>query len=489
MSSSEAFSFYWHDYETFGADTARDRPVQFAGLRTNAALEPVGEPLILYARPTDDYLPHPQACLITGITPQHAAAEGLPEAEFIARIHSELAAPGTCGVGYNSLRFDDEVTRHTLYRNFFDPYAREWQHGNSRWDLIDLLRAACALRPEGITWPRRDDGLPSFKLEALTAANGIEHSAAHDALADVQATLAMARLVRRAQPRLYDFVLGLRDKHRARSLLDLQSLQPIVHISGKFGAARHNLGVIAPLLQHPRNRNEILCADLGKDPAPLIDNDPETVRGLLYTRIDDLPPDTPRPGLKSVHLNRCPVLAPLKVLDEATAARLGVDLPQCLAHQAQLLAWRDADPAAFKAHLVAICAPPTAGAAHFGVDVDCALYSGGFFSDHDRRLMQKIQSTPAPELAALQLPFEDARLPEMLLRYRARNYPQTLTAEEQRLWQVFRQRRLRGEDSSGALDIEGFNAAMREARAASGNNPRAQAILDALQTHADTLLA
>ena len=163
MSSSEP-TYYWHDYETFGADPSRDRPVQFAGLRTDADLNPVGEPLVIYSRPANDYLPHPQACLITGITPQLALEKGLAECEFIARIHEELSRPGTCGVGYNSIRFDDEVTRYTLYRNFYDPYAREWQNGNSRWDIIDMVRAAHALRPEGIEWPLREDGQPSFRL-------------------------------------------------------------------------------------------------------------------------------------------------------------------------------------------------------------------------------------------------------------------------------------------------------------------------------------
>ncbi|MBT3411535.1 MAG: exodeoxyribonuclease I, partial [Halieaceae bacterium] len=204
-------TFYWHDYETFGADPSRDRPVQFAGLRTDADLNPIGEPLVIYSRPANDFLPHPQACLVTGITPQKALAEGLPEAEFIRLIHAELAAPGTCGVGYNSLRFDDEVSRYTLYRNFYDPYGREWQNGNSRWDIIDMVRACYALRPEGIEWPLREDGQPSFRLEALTAANGIAHEAAHDALSDVHATIAMARLIKTKQPRLYDYVLKHRD--------------------------------------------------------------------------------------------------------------------------------------------------------------------------------------------------------------------------------------------------------------------------------------
>ena len=260
-------TFYWHDYETFGADPSRDRPVQFAGLRTDFDLNPVGEPLVLFARPADDVLPQPEACLVTGISPQQALEKGLPESEFIGRIERELARPGTCGVGYNSLRFDDEVTRYTLYRNFHEPYAREWQNGNSRWDLIDLVRTANALRPEGIEWPLREDDLPSFRLEDLTAANGISHESAHDALSDVRATIALARLVRERQPRLYDYVLRHRDKRSAQALLDIATMKPVLHVSGMFGAQRHNIALIVPLALHPVNRNEVICYDLDADPA------------------------------------------------------------------------------------------------------------------------------------------------------------------------------------------------------------------------------
>ena len=158
-----AETFFWHDYETFGTDPKRDRPVQFAGVRTDAELNIIEEPVMLYCAPSDDIVPNPEACLITGITPQHALEEGVCEAQFIRRIHDELSRPGTCGVGYNSIRFDDEVTRYTLYSNFYDPYAREWQNGCSRWDIMDMLRLTRALRPDGIVWPTYEDGSPGLK--------------------------------------------------------------------------------------------------------------------------------------------------------------------------------------------------------------------------------------------------------------------------------------------------------------------------------------
>jgi exodeoxyribonuclease-1 len=479
-------SFYWHDYETFGADPARDRPAQFAGLRTDAGLEVIGEPLVLFARPADDYLPDPDACLLTGITPQRAAAEGLPECEFIARIHGELATPATCGVGYNSLRFDDEVTRHSLYRNFFDPYAREWQNGNSRWDIIDMLRAARALRPEGIEWPLREDGFTSFRLEDLTAANGLEHGAAHEALSDVRATLALARLVRARQPRLFDYLQRNRGKAAVQAMLDTRTMKPLLHVSGMFGAARHNIALIAPLLPHPVNRNEVICYDLAEDPQPLIDGDPETLRELLYTRAEELPAGAVRPGLKGVHVNRCPVLVTARMADRATADRLGLDGARCREHLARLRAWRDAEPAAFRAKLEAIYRRREEPALQ---DPDAMLYGGGFFSDADRRAMDAVRATPPAQLAAAVFAFEDPRLPEMLFRYRARNYPDTLSPEERQRWDEFRYLRLSGEDGFGGLDAEAFNArieALLEERPGDGER---RAVLDALQAWGDRLLA
>jgi len=203
-------TFYWHDYETFGVRPAKDRPSQFAGIRTDDDLNIIGEPLVVFCKPIPDVLPAPMACILTGITPQHALENGICESEFIARIHNEMSLKDTCSVGYNSLRFDDEITRYTLYRNFFDPYAREWQNGCSRWDIIDLVRMTYALRPEGIEWPLNEKGYPSFRLELLTQANRILHEDAHDALSDVHATIGLAKLIKQKQPKLFEWLLKTR---------------------------------------------------------------------------------------------------------------------------------------------------------------------------------------------------------------------------------------------------------------------------------------
>jgi len=479
-------TFYWHDYETFGADPARDRPAQFAGVRTDSELNVIGEPLVIFCRPANDYLPSPQACLITGITPQWALERGVPESEFIDQVHRQLAAPGTCGVGYNSLRFDDEVTRHTLYRNFFDPYAREWQNGNSRWDIIDMVRTACALRPEGIEWPLRDDGLPSFRLEDLTSANGIAHASAHDALSDVHATIALARLVRDRQPRLYDYVLAHRDKRSVLAQLDIAGMKPVLHVSGMFGASRSNIALVVPLAVHPQNRNEIICYDLSADPQALIDLNAPQLQGMLYTRAQDLPEGTVRPGLKSVHINRCPVLLTPRMADPATAARLGINGDQCRRHLEALRRYRDRDAIGFSAKLQAIYARRDPSAQN---DPDLMLYSGGFFSESDRQVMEEIRALSPQALARAHFTFGDSRLPEMLFRYRARNYPQSLAPDELAAWEEFRFQRLTEPGAGAFYCMEDFQSEI-EALLGSGKlSATEEALLEQLLEYADTLLA
>lgn len=474
-------SFYWYDYETFGADPGRDRPVQFAGIRTDTELNVVGEPLEIFARPSRDVLPHPAACLMTGISPARALEKGVPEATFIARIHEQLARPGTCGVGYNSIRFDDEVTRYTLYRNFFDPYEHAWKDGNSRWDIIDMVRLAHALRPETLDWPRGDDGRPSFRLELLTRANGIGHEAAHDALSDVRATVALARLIRERQPRLFDYALQMRDKRAVLRQLDIPAMKPVLHVSGMFGADRCNIALVAPLAAHPVNRNEIVCFDLGADPAALAELDADTLRERLFARAEELPEGVERPGLKSVHINRSPVLVTPKLLDPETAERLRIDVPRCREHRRRL---RSIKGLARKLRRVYEGREPPVI-----TDPERMLYSGGFFSDADRRVMERVRSATPEQLREESFVFEDARAPEMLFRYRARNYPESLDAEERARWEEYRYRYLTDPDAGAGITLERYRREIERLLAGEDLGEAERALLEELLEYGDGLLS
>jgi exodeoxyribonuclease-1 len=464
-------SFYFYDLETSGRDPRWHRIVQFAGLRTDRDLRPLEEPVSWLVALDDDVVPEPEAALVTGLVPADCA-DGIDEGELFRRIAAEFGRPGTCVVGYNNLRFDDEFVRYGLWRDLRDPYAREWQGGNSRWDLVDLVRMAAALRPEGIVWPE-EDGRKVFRLEALAAANGIDQARAHDAASDVHATLGLARRLREAQPRLFDFYLGLRDKRTVADLLLPPLSRALVHVSGRYPAEAGRMAVVAAVATHPVNRNAVIVADLSAAPDPLETLDGPALAERLFTPADDLG-DRARPPLKEVHLNRVPALAPLGVLREEDRARLGVDLERCAAHLERLRALPD-----LAERVRAAYAPRPRQA---GDDVDGELY-GGFLPDADRRLFVELREADEATLAHPPA-LEDPRSRELFFRWRARRHPATLGPEERERWHALVADRLaRGRPGMPSL------AEARARIAALGAEGGDARVLEGLGRHLDALEA
>ena len=477
--STARHTFLWHDYETFGAQVRRDRPAQFAAIRTDADLNEMGEPVMIYCQPANDFLPDPQSCLITGITPQLCLEKGVPEYQFAAVIERLLAEPGTIGVGYNTIRFDDEITRFMFWRNLIDPYAREWQNDCGRWDLLDVVRTAYALRPDGIVWPIRPEGGASFKLTDLTAASGLAHDAAHDALSDVRATIALARLVRQAQPKLFDFCFALHRKDRVMAELGLPTAaltaRPFWHVSGMFSPERGCLALMWPLAMHPHNKNELLAWDLAHDPRELADLNAEQMRLRLFTKTVDLPPGVSRLPVKSVHLNKSPmVMGNLKVVSEATAQRWGIDLSVQRQHAAVARDLPD---------LSAIWEQVYKRDSAVRPDVDEDLY-GGFVGNADRRRLNELRQSTPEQLARARPAFDDARLAELLWRYRARNFPHSLSEQEQQAWQQHRAARLlQGE--AGARTLQSLSDELDQL--AENTDERGEALLGALYDYAESI--
>lgn len=471
----EPNSFLWHDYETFGANPMADRPAQFAAQRTDAELNPMGDPVVWYCTPADDVLPHPAACLITGITPQFARGQGLPETEFTQNILDEMMQPGTCSAGYNSIRFDDVFTRNLLYRNLRDPYEREYRNGNSRWDLIDLARMCYALRPEGIEWPMHETQHPSFRLEDLSHANRIAHEGAHDALADVRATIGLARLLKKAQPRLFRWALGMRNQRQVMAMLDTVEPVPLLHTSARFPASRGCTAMVLPLAVMPDRPKSVIAYDLSADPGSLIREPASVIHDLVFTPAADLPEDIQRIPLKTIHSNHVPMLAPLNTLRGVDLDRIGLDVEQCKQHAQHI----QGALTQVRAKVVEVYSSPSPF--EESSDPDRMIYSGGFFSPADRHLMNKILLVPPDQLGGHLWSFQDPRLPLMLFRYRARNYPDTLSLEERRMWNRDKKARLVENADSAYFTLEDFRLAMNEMRELRKDEPRALEILDKLE--------
>ncbi|HJI94606.1 MAG TPA: exodeoxyribonuclease I [Sutterellaceae bacterium] len=462
-------TFLWHDYETFGLSPSQDRPAQFAAIRTDDNLNIVEKPICLYCKPSMDTMPSPQSINITGILPQYCEQHGLIEAEFARFIHKEMIRQDTISVGYNSMRFDDEVSRFTFWRNFLNPYDREYDNGCSRFDLFPLVVATWALRPQGIHWPLTDEGdRPSFRLEKLSQANGLTHEHAHDALSDVQATIEMARLIREKQPKLWEFALRNRFKNSIAEMI--RSGKPLLWVSPMHGIERGYTRLVRALGTLPGRANHVLMWDLSEDPRELLTLSAKEVRDRVFVKDEELPEGKSRLPIFVCKINQSPfIVNHWGVLSEQRAQKFGIDKAAALQNDALLLPhlnqlmglWAEAFEEDEKS-------------SENTPDVDAGLYSGGFASFNDKKLISAVNRLSPETLAEWvqggRFAFEDGRYEELLLRFRARNWPQTLTQEEKSRWHALREERLM-QGAGGARTLEVFAQEIEEMAESSGDEP------------------
>lgn len=408
--------------------------MQFAGQRTDLELNLVGEPVNILIKITPDILPDPDAVLVTGITPQQVLADGVSEAEFLRIFTQEVAIPGTIFTGFNTVRFDDEFMRCLHYRNFYDPYEWQWQDGRSRWDMLDVVRMTRALRPEGIQWPFDVHGKPTNRLELLTGMNKLDHAHAHDALSDVIATIEVARLIRNKHTRLFDYLFQMRDKRKVADLV--REGRPFVYTSGKYPSEFDKTAVVQMVCDHPKKQGALVF-DLRHDPAQYANLSVEQLAEKWRWKRDSAEPRLP---VKTLQFNRCPAVAPLGVLDEASQERLKIDLAVVRQHASALQAIPDFAVKLCEA-LEILDKRPQTSLVSTEQDVDSCMYDG-FFDNADKIGMSAIRAARPEEISDLGITFKDQRLEALLPLYKARNYPETLTSEEREQWEKFCEHKL-----------------------------------------------
>lgn len=423
-------TFFFYDLETSGLNARSQRIMQFAGQRTDEKLKPIGEPVNILVKLSDDILPEPYAITVTNITPQMTLADGLSEPEFVRYVNEEVFTPNTIAVGYNNVRFDDEFIRHTFWRNFYDPYEWAWSEGRGRWDILDVVRMTRALRPDGIIWPVDDKGAPTNKLELLSKANGLDHAKAHDALSDVEALIALARLLSEKQPQLFDYLFTMRGKNEVAKLVNLENPKPFVYASGRYGKEYDFTTVAFPLAPGPKP-NSVLVYDLRYDPTDFLKASPQALASTLFADREMRQQEgfVPLP-IKELTYNKCPAIAPLGVLDSASQERLKLSLETIEKHMKVLagnLAFGEAVRTAFE--MREPYEPST--------DVEGQLYDG-FIPDADKVKCVAVRSADAHNLADFHPNFSDERLSELLLRYKARWFAESLAEDERKAWEAYR---------------------------------------------------
>ncbi|MDT4762283.1 exodeoxyribonuclease I [Sphaerochaeta sp. PS] len=453
-------TIFWYDLETFGLDSRHDRIAQFAGQRTDYDLNPIGEPVVLYNKLSDDYLPDPLSCLITGITPQEVNEKGLCESDLIEQINREFATPNTVVAGFNNIRFDDEFIRNALYRNFMDPYKREWDNNCSRWDIIDLVRAAYDLRPEGIAWPPRKEetGNPTFRLTALTEANSIPQEGAHDALVDVKATIAIARLIKEKQPKLYSYYFTLRNKTKVKDVVQTPFGEPVLLTASFFSNKQGCSRLITPITHLKENPNSILCFDLTKDTAPLFQATAETI-----FKVD---------GVFTIAVNKCPFVSPLSVLSDSLAIKLGLDKPLALFRHEQI---------ANNTNLLLV-GREISDTFESVKDVDFQLYDG-FFPNSDLKRFELIRKATPKDKLRLNLDFEDNRCAQMLFRHVGRNWSEVLDEEQRRKWRSFCANRILNPPGTIKINLNFYKRKVEENLASTDFNAEDKLVLAKLKEY------
>ena len=445
--------------------------MQFAGIRTDENLQEIESPHEAFIPLPPEVLPEPDACLVSGLTPQVVLEKAGQQTEWdaISAIEKHLTKPCTTVIGFNNLRFDDEFIRYTLYRNLFDPYEREWKYGNGRADLHPIALLCGALRPEGITWPAVEDG-PSFKLDILAQANGIEQTQAHDALSDVRATIDFARLLRKAQPKFWEYACASKDW--TKLLFKSMAAAPVLHPSNVYGKERRCVAPLLPIIEHPLYKGNVVCCDLGGDLEILKSGTPTEIHESMYRPKAERGPDEKRVPLVSIK-SKTSLVSPLGVLDPDSEARLGFTKAEVLDVARKVLAIPRLRSLLDRIYSI----PPEFPQAD---TAEGALYQG-FIPNADRSRCKKVHDAIRKGVSWVSPNFEDPRLRDLEKRFRSREIPSSMSSKDQHESQQYVRERL----EKASIDQ---HLADLKARHSASTDARASAIATALIDHDEKLL-
>ena len=433
-------TFFFYDLETSGFSPQNDRIMQFAGQRTDENLNRIGEPVNILIRLNDDVLPSPSALMVTKISPQKTVEEGYTEAEFAKMLVEEYFTPDTVIVGYNNVRFDDVHIQHLLWRNFYPPYDWQWKDGRSRWDLLDVVRMIRALRPEGINWPfvineGTGEKFAANKLELLTKENGILHENAHDAMSDVDGLIDVARLLKEKQPQIFDYLFKIRSKNEVQKLVNLENPKPFVYTSGRFKVEFEKTTVAFPIA--PAKNQNVIVWDLRFSPEKFIDWSEDQILENITADFETRSSDDFEPiAAKILQYNKCPAVAPMGVLTEENQQRLKIDLAEIQ---------KNLDILRKNPHFAENLRSAFERRSEVFQDKSSAekpapearLFEG-FVSKSDDIKIEAVRNSTDRELADFHPDFADERLTDLLLHYKARNFPKSLSSQEKELWEEYR---------------------------------------------------
>lgn len=399
-------TYLFYDIETTGLNKCFDQVLQFAAIRTDLALKEL-ERHEFQIRLNSDVIPSPEALIVhrMGIS---QLQEGENELEALRKIHQLLNTPGTISVGYNTLGFDDEFLRFSFYRNLLSPYTHQYANSCARMDIYPLTLLYYLFKPEIIQWPKVGD-VVSMKLEHLSRINNLMKGSAHNAMVDVEATLALARKLQESET-LWDFSCAYFHKETDLSRLNKLSGEAIL-IQGKIGSRDNYLAPVLSLGQHYHYKNQTLWLRLDREELSKTTSD--TIRENTYVL-------RKKPG-------EDPILLPIqdRYLEKISQSRreLAEENKRWLAANPELL--REIQE--YHRNFVY---PPVPN-----IDVDAALYEIGFPSREEEGLFLQFHAASPKDKLTIAERIPNKKRQSQAYRILARFYPEYLGEKELMLFE------------------------------------------------------
>ena len=396
--------YVFYDFETTGISPAFDQPLQFGAVLTDAQFNEIDR-VELRCKLAPHIIPSPYALVVTGLSPEQIVDPALPELfEFSQSIMDLIDrwTPATW-IGYNSMKFDEEVLRQTLYQNLQPNIYATQTNGNSRMDMLTVVYAVWCRNRKLLNWPTNTYGGTSFKLDQLAPQNGFGTHNAHDALGDVEATLHLARMISKGDHSLWSSFLFNRNK---RSILRKLGEFPPVAIVSRDGSAppKTYIGCFCGTL--PGNTSSAVFFNLQAGDPEVIGSSDEKLNLNLAEGASKI--------TFSLPINKTPAIFSIHDPAREHVERAGViakspSLRATFLHSASALFSNDKAPDA--------------------VPVEKQIY-GKFYSNSDRALLQEFQSSDWISRRKIVNLFEDARLRQLGRRLIAYYRKDLLTERE-----------------------------------------------------------
>ena len=411
-------SFVFYDTETTGTKTSFDQILQFAGVKTDDNFN-VLDQLNIRCRLLPHIVPSPGALLATRVSPAMLMDAKLPSHyEAIRQIQATLKkwSPAIF-IGFNSLKFDEHLLRQALFQTLHTAYLTN-TNGNTRSDVMRIAHAVSAYAPTSLVVPIDDRGLQTFRLDRLAPANGYNHMHAHEAMADVEATIYLARLLSTKAPEVWKLM------DRAKRKLSVQQFlqtRPTFYMTERYFGRTHSW-LVTLCGKNPNYDAEFAVFDLQYDPGPYLSlSIPELAKVLNAT---------PK-VIRSLRANSLPIIAP------ADMAPADVRCPPEYEAQRRILMVRGNHP--FQERVGKALALRFASARPSPY-VEERLYDG-FPNHQDNARMTRFHDLDWSDRATLAEGFEDPRIAELahrLIYFKRRDLLPSKKAAELDLWRAER---------------------------------------------------